>query len=270
MDLVDTHCHIQSIGLATGERTTRELWAKARDLTADQVVSNAVKEGVTRLICIGCDLEDSRLAVNFAQARDHCWASIGIHPHEAQHFAGQTDKLEAFAALATQPKVVAVGECGFDFYYNHSPKEAQIEVLKFQIKLASKHNLPIIFHVREAFDDFWPIFDAYKGIRGVLHSFTDSKENMDKAVDRGLYIGVNGIATFHNDQGLAEVHKTIPLDHLLLETDAPFLTPKPFRGKINEPKQVGTIAEFVAQLRETDISSIAAATTNNARRLFGL
>ncbi len=270
MELVDTHCHIQSIGLASGERTTRELWAKA-ELSAKAVVSEAAAAGVTRLLCVGCDPEDSRLAVDFAGAHEQCWASIGIHPHEAQHFVGQPAQaaLREFAALARQPKVVAIGECGFDFYYNHSPKTAQIAVLEFQLELARQHNLPLIFHVREAFDDFWPIFDHYSGLRGVLHSFTDSAANADKALERGLYIGVNGIATFAKNPELTAVHKSIPLDRLLLETDAPFLTPVPFRGTINEPKRLGAIADFMSQLRAEQPETLALATTENARKLFG-
>lgn len=134
MDLVDTHCHIQSIGLQSGERTTRELWAKAPDLAAAKVIDNARQAGVKRLICVGCDLEDSRLAVDFAASHDGCWASIGIHPHEAQVYAGQTSQLEAFASLAEAAKVVAIGECGFDFYYHHSPRAAQEEIFAFPAK----------------------------------------------------------------------------------------------------------------------------------------
>lgn len=270
MEFVDTHCHIQSIGLTKGERSTRELWAKADGLTADTVVSEAAKAGVTRLICVGCDLEDSRLAVDFVQKRDTCWASIGLHPHEAQHFAGKLDKLEAFATLVSQPKVVAIGECGFDFYYNHSPKADQIEVLKFQIELAVKYDLPLIFHVREAFDDFWSVFDSYSGLRGVLHSYTDSVQNMSKALERGLYIGVNGIATFAKNDDQLNVYKQVPLEKLLLETDAPYLTPTPYRGSINEPKLLGAVADFVAQLRGISQSDLASATTSNARQLFGV
>lgn len=269
-ELVDTHCHIQSIGLKAGERTTRELWAKAESLTAAGVVEQAVQHGVTRLICVGCDLEDSQLAVDFVADKPNCFASIGLHPHEAEHYAGQADKLQAFAQLANKPKVVAIGECGFDFYYNHSPKAAQTEVLRFQIELAVKHELPIIFHVREAFDDFWPIFDDYKGIRGVLHSFTDSRANLDKAIERGLYIGVNGIATFTKQPDQRAMYAAIPLDHLLLETDAPFLTPHPYRGSINEPKRVGVVADFVAGLRDEPRQVVATTTTANAQELFGL
>lgn len=270
MELVDTHCHIQSAGLGVGERTTRELWSKVPELGADQLVANAAEMDVKQLICVGCDLVDSQLAVDFVQSRAGCRASIGIHPHEAQHFAGQPELLKEFAALAERPKVVAIGECGFDFYYNHSPKEAQVEILKFQLELALKHNLPVIFHVREAFDDFWPLFDSYKGIRGVLHSFTDTADNLQKALDRGLYIGVNGIATFAKNPAQVEVYRTVPLSSLLLETDAPFLTPTPYRGKINEPKHVRTIAEFVANLRDETLNDLAAATTQNARQLFGI
>lgn len=269
MSLVDTHCHIQSVGLTEGERTTRELWAKA-GLTADGIVKEAKTVGVTRMICVGCDLADSRLAVDFVQERRECFASIGIHPHEAQHFAGQPTKLAAFAALATEPKVMAVGECGLDFYYNHSPKAAQVEVLKFQIALALQHDLPLIFHVRQAFEEFWPVFDSYNGLCGVLHSFTDSAVNLAEALDRGLYIGVNGIATFAKDSALLTSYKAIPLEKLLLETDAPFLTPAPYRGTINEPKRLGAIAEFLAELRGEQREELAMVTTNNAQTLFGI
>ncbi len=270
MELVDTHCHIQSIGLAMGDKGTRELWAKAKDLTPDDVVTAAAEAGVNKLLCVGCDLEDSKLAVEFAAGRENCWATVGIHPHEARHIAGNREMLEAFAGLAGQPNVVAVGECGFDFYYNHSPKAAQLEVLKFQIELALKQNLPLIFHVRDAFDEFWPVFDSYNGLRGVLHSFTDSAANLATAMDRGLYIGLNGIATFTKDSEQLEVYRAIPTERLLLETDAPFLTPTPYRGTINEPKQVATIGKFLAELRGESFEVLAKATTKNARELFGI
>lgn len=269
-ELVDTHCHIQSAGLQHGERATRELWAKAPNPQPETIIANARAAGVTRMLCVGCDLADSRLAVEFVQPRDGCWASVGIHPHEAQHYVGKSDRLAQFAKLAVQPKVVAIGECGFDFYYNHSPKAAQIEVLRFQIELALKHELPIVFHVREAFDDFWPLFDSYRGIKGVLHSFTDTQANLHKALQRDLYIGVNGIATFLKDEARRAVYQMIPGDRLLLETDAPFLTPTPYRGNINEPKFLGRIGEFMAGLRGEDRESLAAVTTRNARQLFGI
>lgn len=280
MDLVDTHCHIQSIGLTEGERTTREQWAKAPGLTAATVVAEAQAAGVRQMVCVGCDLADSRLAVEFVRQRAGCYASIGLHPHEAQPYAGksaeQQGRLEEFAALAARPKVVAVGECGLDYYYEHSPQADQLAVLKFQIELALKHDLPLIFHVREAFDDFWPVFDSYRDagagrkLRGVLHSFTDSAANLAKALERGLYIGVNGIATFAKDEELLTTYQKVPLEKLLLETDAPFLTPIPYRGKINEPKQLGAIAGFLASMRREAPEDLAQATTRNAHTLFGI
>lgn len=268
MELVDTHCHIQSAGLGRGERATRELWAKAPGLTGDKMVAEAADAGVTRLICVGCDAEDSRLAAEFVENRENCWASVGIHPHEAQHY--NRARLEEFASLAGLPKVVAVGECGLDYYYGHSPKADQKSVFRFQIELALKRGMPLIFHVRDAFDDFWPIFDSYEDVKGVLHSFTDSVENLHKALERDLYIGVNGIATFAKDPARQTAYRQIPLQKLLLETDAPFLTPAPYRGNINEPKRVRTVMEYLAGMRGEDRAVLARATTRNARQLLGI
>lgn len=269
MNLVDTHCHIQSIGLKVGERTTRELWAKS-GFNADQVVASAVDAGVSKLMCVGCDLEDSKLAIDFASDRSSCWASIGLHPHEAQHYAGQQAKLDEFASLVSDSKVKAIGECGLDFYYSHSPEDDQLQVLKFQIELALKHDLPIIFHVREAFDDFWPIFESYQNIRGVLHSFTDDAENLSRALSHGLFIGVNGIASFAKNPKQLEVYKSIPLSNLLLETDSPFLAPVPYRGKTNQPSLLNSVADFLSDLRGEYRQLIADTTTNNAEELFGI
>lgn len=270
MEFIDTHCHIQSAGQTEGERSTRELWAKARDKNVDDIVSAAINVGVTQMICVGCDLADSELAVKTVKTRENLYASIGIHPHEAQNYVGHYPELQAFANLATAPKVVAIGECGLDYFYGHSPREDQIPVLEYQLDLAQKHELPVIFHVRDAFEDFWPIFDNFRGIRGVLHSFTDSVQNMEKAVSEGLYIGINGIATFTKDTSQLEMYITVPEENFILETDAPFLTPVPFRGTICEPKHVVNTAEFLAQLRGATAAEIARSTTTNARNLFNL
>lgn len=273
MELFDSHCHVQSAGLPDGEKSTRDMWAKAGGLTRDAVVQRARAAGVTRLVAVGCELEDSKLAVDFAADRDGCYASTGLHPHEAGRYAGQKAALQAFAGLADKPKVVAIGECGLDYFYEHSPRAAQLEVLQFQIELALEHDLPIIFHVRNAFEDFWPVFERYqrkaRPIRGVLHSFTDSIENLERAVRHNLYIGVNGIATFTKKPEQQAMHRAIPLTHLLLETDAPFLTPVPYRGTICEPYHIRTIAEFLAGQRHESLDDIAAVTTGNARQLFG-
>lgn len=266
--LVDTHCHIQSAGLDVGERSTRAMWSKIENVSVDLLVKNAQDAGVAQMICVGCDVDDSVLAVEVASSRENLYASIGIHPHEAEVFVNNQPELERFAALATEEKVVAVGECGLDYFYTHSPREDQIKILEFQLDLAQKHNLPVIFHVREAFDDFWPILDNFQGIRGVLHSFTDNQANMEKAVQKGLFVGVNGIATFAKNPDQTEMYKRIPLENLVLETDAPFLTPIPFRGTICEPKHIVLTAEFLADLRGITVLEISQATTQNARKLF--
>jgi TatD DNase family protein len=270
MQLFDTHCHIQSVGLAGGERSTREMWAKAGETSVDAIVARAHEAGVTKMICVGCDVDDSVLAVECVKTRENLYASIGIHPHEAVRYVDRQEELARFEQLTSEAEVVAIGECGLDYFYTHSPREEQIKMLTFQLELAKKHDLPVIFHVREAFADFWPILDQFEGIRGVLHSFTDNLANMEKAVQKGLYIGVNGIATFAKQPEQLAMYKAIPLKNLLLETDAPFLTPVPFRGKICEPKHVALTAEFLSSLRGETVSEISETTTHNAEKLFGV
>lgn len=270
MQLVDTHCHIHEASLEVGgDAFVREKWAKAGFTDPDALVTEAVETGVTRLICVGCTLRDSKMAISLAGKQQACWASIGIHPHEAKDHLDKATQ-ETFAALATLDKVVAIGEFGLDYFYTHSSRTDQLKLLEFQLQLAKTHNLPCIFHVREAFDDFWPVFDSFQGLRGVIHSFTADIQVLEQALSRGLYIGLNGIATFTKDQAQVEAMKTVPLSNLLLETDAPFLTPKPFRGRICQPKHVLDTAKFLADLRGEDLADLAKETTNNAKELFSL
>lgn len=250
MEFVDTHCHIHSADYTLDESDVRK---------------RATEAGVTRLICVGTDESDSARAVEYASDKQHVWASIGLHPHDAK--LGE-DAFCKLALLADKPKVVAVGECGLDYFYNHSSKQDQEKALHVQMQLALDHDLPMIFHVREAFDDFWPIFDQYKGLKGVVHSFTASITELDQVLSRGLYVGLNGIMTFTRDEQQLEAAQRIPLDRLLLETDAPFLTPKPLRGKVNESKNIILIGEFLARLRHESLEQLAAVTSHNAQQLF--
>ena len=165
-------------------------------------------------------------------------------------------------------KLVAIGEIGLDYFYTHSPRQTQIAAFEAQLQIALDAGLPVIFHVREAFEDFWPIFRNFTGLTGVLHSFTDTAENMQKAVSEGLYIGVNGISTFAKDKLL--MWQAIPLEKMLLETDAPFLTPVPYRGKVNEPAFVRNVAEYHAAMRGVELEHLARATSANASTLFSL
>jgi TatD DNase family protein len=246
--LVDTHCHIHEVDFS---------------LDIAETLENARKAGVEKMICVGTSIDSSARAIVFAEMYTNAYASVGVHPHDTK------DGYD-LGGLQLTPKVVAVGEVGLDYYYDNSPRDVQIDALKTQIEFALEHNLPIIFHVRDAFDDFWPIYDSYSGIRGVLHSFTDTQENLNKAIERGLYIGINGISTFTKDPTQQAMFAGVPLDHLLLETDAPFLTPSPFRGKVNEPALVKNVAEHAARVRNSDPLQLEDATTANARALFAL
>ncbi|HUS26197.1 MAG TPA: TatD family hydrolase [Nevskiaceae bacterium] len=268
MDLTDTHCHIHEAQAATDPNNpTHQRWVKnGRD--PDDMITAAHQAGVTCLICVGTTLADSQLAVDFVQQRHNTWASIGLHPHEAKDYAASASALQQFAALVTRPKIVAVGECGLDYYYNHSPKGDQEKILRFQIELALQHNLPLIFHVRDAFADFWPIFDSYPDIRGVIHSFSAGRNELEQILQRNLYLGLNGIMTFTKDPEQIAAAKAVPANRLLLETDAPFLTPAPQRATICEPKHARLTAEFLSQLRGETLADLADYSTANARALF--
>lgn len=259
--LVDTHCHIHEASYPLDER---------------EVMQRAHEAGVHKMICVGTNEQSSREAIEFAAKHDNIYAAIGVHPHDTKDgWGGILDlagpaPLDVTRSADRNSKLVAVGEIGLDYFYTHSPRELQIEALESQIQMALDHNLPIIFHVREAFDDFWPIFDNFHAIQGELHSFTDSKENLERALQRGLSVGVNGISVFTKDLAQQAVFASIPLDSLLLETDAPFLTPPPFRGRVNEPAFVKYVAEHHAKIRGISYEEIARHTTANADALFAL
>lgn len=270
MEFVDTHCHIQAIG--AGDRHVAKRWHDGGVNDIQKVIDSAGEAGVSRMIAVGTELEDSRAAIECAKTYDNVWASVGVHPHDGADFLklpGGKDELKELID-SNNPKLVALGECGLDYYYEHSPKEDQRELLEFQLDLAMQHKKPVILHIRDAFDDFWPIFDNFKGLRGVVHSFSTNPQILDQVLLRGLYVGLNGIMTFTGDENQLEAAKAVPLDRLLLETDAPYLTPKPFRGKICRPEHTKLVAIFLAELRGEPLEVIANATTSNAEQLFGL
>lgn len=262
MQLVDTHCHIHFDDY---------------NLDPKNVIVEAKKAGVTRLLCVGCTLKDSQSGIEMAAKHDNIWAAIGLHPHEGAQYVDDREAVREFQTLVSSPKVVAIGETGLDYYYEHSPKEVQKKLLTMQLTLAKDNNLPVIFHLRGAkenanavFDDFFAILRDFEGIRGVVHSFTGTKPQLDKILSLGLYIGLNGIMTFTKDEKQLEMAKAVPLSKLLLETDAPFLTPSPFRGTICQPKHLVLTAEFLATLRGESLEQLAKQTTENAQKLFNL
>lgn len=249
--LVDSHCHIHD----------PQFYPEG----SEGVYERAIAAGVDMLL-VGTSEKDSRIAVDFALSHDKTWAIVGVHPHDSKDGWGEIGEILKQAS----PKVIGVGEIGLDYYYNNSPRETQIKALERQLQWALDYNLPVSFHVRDAYDDFWPIFDNFKNIRGVLHSFTDSVENMELALNKGLYIGVNGISTFTRSETQQKMFDQVPLEKMLLETDAPFLTPKPFRGTMNEPAYVKLVAEHHAARRGVDVNQISQQTTANAKALFAI
>jgi TatD DNase family protein len=256
MNLVDTHCHIHESDFP---------------LPVDEVLAAARVADVEKICVVGTSLKSSREAIEFAKNHENIFAILGVHPHEV--VAARTVLIK---------KVVGVGEIGLDYFYEFSPRKQQITALEQQLQIAADHNLPVSFHVRDgakngfsAFDDFWPIFDNFHyengaNLRGVLHSFTDNSANMEKGLARGLYFGVNGIATFNREENLKKVHQTLPLDRILLETDAPYLAPIPFRGQPNQPAFIPKIVEFLSDLRGESYDEIAQKTSENAEKLFGI
>lgn len=266
MELTDTHCHLQFDRLV--KRT-------------DEILKNAQTASVTRFICVGTSVDDSQKAIAIAAAHSNVWATVGVHPHDGKDFFEQEDNTARLKDLLIKPKVVAVGEIGLDFYKNYSPKAEQEKLLRLQIEIGVPSGLPFIFHVRDAqhqdksgagqaWSKFFEIIDSYPGLHGVIHSFSAHPKQLDQALARGLYIGLNGIMTFTGDKLQLEAARLVPQNRLILETDAPFLTPVPNRGKVCEPKHIRDIAEFLAALRNEDIKELASYSTKNARELLGV
>jgi TatD DNase family protein len=251
--LVDTHAHIH--------------FDQYRD-RLDEVLAAAQSAGVERIICVGVDDEDSARAVKLAARHPQLIAAtVGLHPHDAHRGPAA---LARVAELAREPGVVAIGECGLDYFRELSPRADQERALRFQIELGLELGKPMVFHVRDAFAQFFGIFDDYSGVRGVVHCFTSHRADMQQAVDRGLAIALNGIMTFTTDESQLEAARAVPLDSLVLETDCPFLTPAPKRGQVNEPANLAITARFLAGLRGEEYEVLARQTTANAKRLFGL
>jgi TatD DNase family protein len=255
MEFVDTHCHLQFDKFEANRQ---------------EIYNSAAAAGVKQIICVGTSLEDSHKAWHYAHDQDGVWASAGVHPHEAAQFLQDPDNKAKLTNLLKMSKVVAAGEIGLDYYKSTTPKDIQEKAFRLQLEIGLEAKLPFSFHVRDAWSDFWRIIDDYPGVQGVVHSFSSGRKQLDAALGRNLYIGLNGIMTFTKDEAQLEAARRIPQDRLLLETDAPFLTPAPFRNELCEPKHTVTTAEFLAKLRDQPLEELAAATTQNAVKLFGL
>ena len=217
------------------------------------MIKRAHKAGVKKIICIGTSHEDSLAACEFANKHDNVYWTYGIHPESAGRVLSEPVALDG---------AIAIGEVGLDYHYDGYDRKAQIKLFEQMLQLAADNDLPVSFHVREAYADFFPIVENFPKIRGVVHSFTDSKKVLKRILNETeFYVGVNGLATY-------STLPTPPIERILLETDAPFLTPKPFRGIINEPAYVPAIAEWLAVKLGLDYQIIERETTKNAEELF--
>jgi TatD DNase family protein len=256
MQLIDSHAHIDFPQF---------------DADRDAMLDRARAAGVTTLLAISSGPGPEKLdaAIPYAEQHDWIYASIGTHPHEAKEFAPQ--HLDQLSKLATHPKVIAWGEIGLDYFYDHSPRETQAKVFRDQLACAHQAKLPIIIHCRDAWPDTLAILGEVwrpTGLGGILHCFTSTLEDAQRGVDMGFLISFAGNATYPKATDIRDVAKALPLEKILIETDSPFLAPQGFRGKRNEPAHVAEVAKAIATVRNLTAEEVAAATAANFRRFF--
>lgn len=253
---VDAHCHLDD---------------KYFDVPASTILQRAREAGVDQLVVVGCGVEASENAVRLAQAHPgEVFAAVGVHPHDAE---GMTDDdFETLRALASLDVVVAVGETGLDYHYDHSPREVQRQVFRRFLSLAKEVQKPVVVHTREAEEDTVRILQEAGPFprSGQIHCFTGTMDLASPAVDLGLYVSFSGVVTFNSADTLRACAKELPLERLLIETDCPYLTPAPFRGRKNEPMFVSVVAGCIAEQRGLTVDEVARATSVNARLLFEL
>jgi TatD DNase family protein len=252
--LIDTHAHLDD------RRFNRD---------RDRVIERAKKEGITTIIHIGFDKESSLNACSMAEKYEDIYAAVGVHPHDAKD--ASDDVLELIYNLAkTKKKVVAVGEIGLDYYRDLSPRDVQKRVFSHQIALAKELDLPIVVHDRDAHGDVLKILKEERAGRvgGILHCFSGSREMAEECIKMGFYISFAGPITYSNARRLVEVARYVPLDRFLVETDCPYLTPEPYRGKRNEPAYVKLVAQKAAEIKGITFEELAKITTANAKEVF--
>lgn len=251
--LIDSHAHLDM-----------------KDFEGDleEVIERALTGGVTHIITVGTDVSSSLKAMELADRYDFVSATIGFHPHDAKD--ADLRALDELGRLAGAPNLVAWGEIGLDFYRLHSPPERQIAAFEQQLEMADHFDLPVIIHSRDADKEMLEILEKRGRHKGVIHCFSGDYQLAMRCIEMGYYISIPGTVTYRNALQVQDVASRVPLERLLIETDAPYLAPVPKRGKRNEPLFVTYTAEKIAQLRHTDLEEIAVQTSRNARRLFGL
>lgn len=251
--LIDSHAHLDD-----------ERFDGDRDILIKSLKSNKIE----LVINIGADFQSSINSIELAKQYDNIYASIGVHPHSASEVTEET--LDKFREMAKEEKVVAIGEIGLDYYYDNSPRDLQRKWFREQLKLAKELDLPVIIHSRDATQETFDIIkEAQDGsLRGVLHCFSGSVEVAMEYIKLGFYISIGGPVTFKNARVVKEVAEAVPLDKLLIETDCPYLTPEPYRGKRNEPMFVKYVAQKIAEIKDINFEELAKATNKNTKELF--
>ena len=250
--LVDSHCHLDFPDFGT-ER--------------EAIVARARSAGVETMLTIGTRLDEFATVRAIAEAHNEIWCSVGVHPHEAKDYAALAP--QQLVALAAHPKVVGIGETGLDFHYDLSPRDIQERLFRTHIAASRETGLPLIIHAREADGEVAGILDEERPPPGVMHCFSSGRPLAEAALALGFYISISGIVTFRNAEELRAIVRDLPLDRLLVETDAPYLAPAPYRGKRNEPAYVAATAAAVAELKGIELQHLAATTSANFFRLFG-
>lgn len=253
--LVDSHCHLDRLKIDNADDTAMQ-----------QVIADAYAQGVEHILCVGIDMNNAPVVKGIAEKFAQVYASVGVHPLDAESMISAETLIQA----ANHPKVVAIGETGLDYYYSKDNVAVQKENLVMHLQVAKQLALPVIIHTRDAKQDTLDLLKqhACREHAGVLHCFTEDWDMAQQAIDLGFYISFSGIVTFKNAQELKEVAKKVPLDRMLVETDAPYLTPMPFRGKPNFPKHTRQVAEYIAELKQVPFDNVAKQTTDNFFRLF--
>ncbi|MCK6255114.1 TatD family hydrolase [Fictibacillus sp. KIGAM418] len=253
--MFDTHAHLNAIQFE-------------EDL--EEVIQRALDEGISHIVVVGFDRPTIKGAIKLADTYDFIYAAVGWHPVDAVDMT--PEDLQWIEELAAHPKVVALGEMGLDYHWDTSPEDVQKDVFRQQIQLAKKVKLPIIIHNRDATQDVVDILksEGAEEVGGIMHCYSGSLEVAKQCLDMNFYISFGGPVTFKNAKKPKEVAKEIPIDRLLIETDCPYLSPHPLRGKRNEPSYVKYVAEAIAELREMPLEDLVKKTSDNARQLFGI
>lgn len=250
MSWIDLHCHLNFL-----------------EVTAQEAITKALASGVSKMVTIGTEPNDHKIVLELAEKwAPNVYCTLGVHPHEAKLYDMNCELW--LKEHLSKERVVAVGEIGLDYYYDHSPQDIQKKVFRRQLELAREYDLPVQIHTRDAEEDTIKILNEFKGITGVIHCFTGTASLAREVLALGLNISISGVVTFKNADSLREIVREIPLDRIHVETDSPFLTPVPFRGKKNEPAYVVQTGEFIADLLKLSKEEFSKITSENTLRVF--